>query len=878
MATVVASLARPGARTSTEEAGAEPSVGTGAEAAAPAEGAGPGEDEGDGAEMALVRPKDFEVDEAFFETGRDGLAYVFESLPGGGRGSTVPVDWLEEQEAVLDAGLARIQRVLDARLKESYDSFVSGMQRVREVETDLQFAGVICSNGRRNLGAARDNLTTSGLAVSSAVECKATATAVLDLLSVLSSLEQAPAAIDAQLELGAFADAVTLADEVLAALDAAEARVAEADKVDEEEDENGKCDEVADDSPVEDQAAREPPTLVCASHLRAQVTNARNAAVVSMGDAIREAFVSFDAERYGAVLSGYAAAGKEVSVKTLGSIVVDAVRLATRNVVLSVVARDGKVSSKKMRMYRTKFKFKELAALVPEDAFVETLRELAACGCDLLYNYSAVESWHRAAAAAAADASELPPEMPLIVGVGAMLRELRSDKLWASLERYVVSFVSVANVALLPPSAVFGTLELATGLAVIGDEYSETKCGSLRAATRAFATTYFETAHAKALDHLKTILENDTWQRWPVHASYGVADLKFVRPRQSVLARPVTATASTGGRLSLTERFAMEGNPFRALAPPVDEAASVVASGDAGGRGEVAAGERGGPLVGSATISLLRALAEYTHLLPALQACSGEVLNGMEELLLFYVFSVFKLFGLRGQDLVRELTLDPRTAGGAASESGAGAGESGSGASASGGNAGGNGTGSGGSNSAGDGSGVLGVGSSGSGGKGSKGGKGKMPKSSSSNSLTGLLARAVASGSGSSPESETTRVLALVRADSAVDAGLEAFVVRGLGLLPLESLPSLCSIVNLGSPTTLYGSGRRWRSLWTSSCAGQWPRFTRRAWRSSTRCASTCTPTWGRGLSTSARRGKRSTRSTLVRKKWAWSTTDMSTC
>ena len=725
----------------------------------------------------------------FFDDDFDGVGYVF------GKHAREPrsaLSWVESEEHALSSGLRGVEDALTTRLNESYDAFVEGMQHVRSLKTDLSFAGVIVSNGRRNLGTAKETLLSSGLQVSHAVASRETVSAVYALLSSLQALQNHPAEIDACLADGHYARALALASSGLEEAHALEG-------------------------------------VDAAELLASRLAGARANVLSSMRDALKAAFVQFDPEKYASLLEGYANAdmedgeGGDLSVKALGDVVVEAVRSAFRSVLLDVVLADPSLSDKKKKWYVSNKKTRELAALIPETRFVPTLRALASKAADLLYNYSSIESWHKAAARAANEAETLGKEVPVIIGVGAILSELRGDKLWGAIEKYIVQYISVAHISLLPAKDVFATLELGQGLIVIGTEYSSTRASSLRSSIKSFASLYFETTHGKALEHLKTMLENDTWQKWPVPDSFGVADLKFQRSHDSVLVAPITQGPS------LTSRFALSGNPFRAPETTPDlstlSSSSSPSSSATAAAAAAASSSGGGPLVCSATISLLKTIADYVNLLPGLAAAGAEVLTGMEELLLFYVFTVYKVFGLRGQDMVRALTFDESSADASSSSandpSHAGTSSSTSSLSST-------------SRSsarssmsrAASSNALLdhhkspkspsktsngGDGGNGGGGDGGEdgGSSSRMGKTrnTSSSSLSGLLSRSSKNGD------ETRAAVACVQADPWLSpgsrAGVRALILRGLSLVPLASLPTLCSIVNVSSPTTLYGIAER---------------------------------------------------------------------
>ena len=109
-----------------------------------------------------------QLPEEFFQTAGansfDVLEYVLDNLPKEVDDNTL-ISYIQSQIEKNDLFRDRVRADLTAVVMEKYDTFVAGMQTVKDIDMDLSTADVYATNSRRLLAQFKENLVSSTLRV-----------------------------------------------------------------------------------------------------------------------------------------------------------------------------------------------------------------------------------------------------------------------------------------------------------------------------------------------------------------------------------------------------------------------------------------------------------------------------------------------------------------------------------------------------------------------------------------------------------------------------------------------------------------------------------------------------------------------------------------
>lgn len=155
-----------------------------------------------------------ELEEEFYEEEFDPVRHFLEHIPY----EEIEVAYFEEKAALRLAQLDKISERLSRHVMENHEEMVKGMHLVRELETDLKVANVICMNGRRHLNSSRNEVSRDLIVTTNSRRKQA----LLDMLPVLAELRHAldmQVALEIHVEEGNFCKAFQVLSEYLQVLD-----------------------------------------------------------------------------------------------------------------------------------------------------------------------------------------------------------------------------------------------------------------------------------------------------------------------------------------------------------------------------------------------------------------------------------------------------------------------------------------------------------------------------------------------------------------------------------------------------------------------------------------------------------------------------------
>eukprot|EP00026_Physarum_polycephalum_P001555 Phypoly_transcript_01557.p1 GENE.Phypoly_transcript_01557~~Phypoly_transcript_01557.p1 ORF type:complete len:961 (-),score=214.93 Phypoly_transcript_01557:327-3209(-) len=571
------------------------------------------------------------IPEEYYREGYDVLSNTLSKLPADFDEAYLD-KVIEEKEAVLEVLNGR----LFTRVMSSYGAFVQGMTQIGELSGDLQQSTIMCKNGRRNLQSVREQLTRGGVVVLAILRRRQNVAFIVEDLQQIRSLLVFQQVLQKLLHVGDYPKTIETCLE-------ARKTVARCSKY---------------------HVVRE---------LDLELQSVYNNVASRLDKALFDICRNFTPDNYEGLISAYKLLGSTSRIaEKLQSNFVDPIEADTKSIVVAHVLQ----SAENIRFVESikKRSFKEACAEVKEEHFMNCLLTILEFMCDLMFSHYQMSRWH-----AERQAKE---ENRGYAEINAAMDRFKKT-MWDAMQKQGTILITSTNLMLYKVEDFVKVVDAVSTFLDIGEEFSSTVAINFRNLLKSQGKLYLETFHRQRADDLKTMLENEMWTRCPVSASFSVDDVKEFTES---LGRPLRSTTPPPAQLQtkITKSFDKifaSGNPFtnlmqsqRRKAPAHATAAALAAQkktdenddsdddepaelradyidddGHAVARNQpqrTTQTEDKGPLLAPTTLTVVRLLAKYIHLLRVLYASLGlEVFVAVVQLVEYFIYTVYTFFG-----------------------------------------------------------------------------------------------------------------------------------------------------------------------------------------------------------------------------------------
>eukprot|EP01120_Amphizonella_sp_Union-15-10_P007467 TRINITY_DN2524_c0_g2_i1.p1 TRINITY_DN2524_c0_g2~~TRINITY_DN2524_c0_g2_i1.p1 ORF type:complete len:585 (+),score=77.44 TRINITY_DN2524_c0_g2_i1:122-1756(+) len=248
--------------------------------------------------------------------------------------------------------------------------------------------------------------------------------------------------------------------------------------------------------------------------------------------------------------------------------------------------------------------------------------------------------------------------------------------MWESIQNKIFNMIGASKMHTFKIDMFLSSLELLNRIIPIGEEFSEATGAKLRTSIKTYSNHYFESFHRDRIEDLRTMLENEIWQKCPVPKTFSVLDIKEIKDFiDAVSKRPQTPSPISSPhkhKLSFFVQYETVGNPFYVHNNNLSErndddddddpelaVAYVHEEGDRGAKSTIdsdSAKSESTLLLTTTTINVAKAIGKYLEMMRSLSSISLNVFEGLENLFCFYVYSIFSFFGI--SDEIEELGFD----------------------------------------------------------------------------------------------------------------------------------------------------------------------------------------------------------------------------
>lgn len=318
-------------------------------------------------------------------------------------------------------------------------------------------------------------------------------------------------------------------------------------------------------------------------------------------------------------------------------------------------------------------KFAELCRHVNTDDLLACLLRAISELSDLMHNYYSIFNWHitkeRSDEGLTHDFSK----------VKKCIDEFRQEALWPRIQNKFSQFLNNSDFSHLKIDRFLQVFHALNMLCELGEEFSDSDSHQLRGSLRATSIAYFKNYHKDTLENLRSMMENESWQRLD-SSCFSLSDVPQFD--QSTNYRRNTSSERVDNYIKQVRMFlhaedtdqnpfkiAFEQGHFQLNDPEHDENRNKhVDSSDSEDEDDDNSDDsddedvklaqeqqkkklveqqkkRGGPIFTNISMSMIKRMGTYVQAIEVLQQINVEIFEAFVSLYKFYVYTVYSMFG-----------------------------------------------------------------------------------------------------------------------------------------------------------------------------------------------------------------------------------------
>ncbi|KAJ7322324.1 hypothetical protein JRQ81_018611 [Phrynocephalus forsythii] len=599
------------------------------------------------------------IEEVYFSNDSFDIAkYELEKLP-----PVLNLQELEENRDKLKQQQAAVSKKVADLILEKQPAYVKELERVTSLQTSLQLAAVICTNGRRHLNTAKEGFTQASLGLLANQRKRQLLMGLLKSLRTIKTLQQTDVRLSEMLEEEDYPGAIQLCLE---------------------------C----------QKAASTFKHYSCISELNSKLQDTLEQIEEQLDVALSKICKNFDISHYTKVQQAYRLLGKtQTAMDQLHMHFTQAIHNTVFQVVLGYVELCAGNTDTKFQ----KLQYKDLCTHVTSDSYIPCLADLCKALWEVMFSYYRTMEWHEKY-----DCSEPPTSSD---GSNAMGTEEATfdrsyvkkklehglSRIWQDVQLKVKTYLLGTDMSNFKYDDFIFVLDIVSRLMQVGEEFCGSKSEVLQESIRKQSVNYFKNYHRIRLEELRMFLENETWELCPVKSSFSILQLhefKFMAQSRSPSVSPSKHPASELEKaVTLFEQYCNGGNPFEIQANNKDdETEDVLASngyesdeqeksayqeydsdsdvpeelkrdyvdeqtGDAPvksisretlksrKRSDYCLSKVNAPILTNTTLNVIRLVGKYMQMMNILKPIAFDVIHFMSQLFDYYMYAIYTFFG-----------------------------------------------------------------------------------------------------------------------------------------------------------------------------------------------------------------------------------------
>ncbi|XP_066483524.1 syndetin isoform X2 [Tiliqua scincoides] len=586
------------------------------------------------------------IEEVYFSNDSfDIVKYELEKLP-----PSLSLQELEEYRDKLKQQQAAVSKKVADLILEKQPAYVKELERVTSLQTGLQLAAVICTNGRRHLNSAKEGFTQASLGLLANQRKRQLLVGLLKSLRTIKTLQQTDVRLSEMLEEEDYPGAIQLCLE---------------------------C----------QKAASTFKHYSCISELNSKLQDTLEQIEEQLDVALSKICKNFDINHY-----------TKTAMDQLHMHFTQAIHNTVFQVVLGYVELCAGNSDTKFQ----KLQYKDLCMHITSDSYIPCLADLCKALWEVMLSYYRTMEWHekydRDESVSSSDGSNMGAEESNF-DRGYVKKKLEHglSRIWQDVQLKVKTYLLGTDMSNFKYDDFIFVLDIISRLMQVGEEFCGSKSEVLQESIRKQSVNYFKNYHRTRLEELRMFLENETWELCPVKASFSILQLhefKFMAQSRSPSVSPSKQPSSEIERTeTLFEQYCNGGNPFEIQANNKDdETEDVLASngyesdeqeksayqeydsdsdvpeelkrdyvdeqtGDAPvksvsretlrsrKRSDYCLSKVNAPILTNTTLNVIRLVGKYMQMMNILKPIAFDVIHFMSQLFDYYLYAIYTFFG-----------------------------------------------------------------------------------------------------------------------------------------------------------------------------------------------------------------------------------------
>lgn len=549
------------------------------------------------------------------------------------------------------------KKVLDLIL-QNQSAYTLELQRVMELQKNLETASSICAAGRRSLFHAKDNFTSASLGILASYRKREQLKCLLRSLHMIKTLQETDVRLGELLEEEDYPGAIQLCLECQKAASTFK---------------HYKC--------ICDLSSKLKDTLVMTEE--------------QLDVALSKVCCQFDKTYYEKLQAAYKLLGKtQTAMDQLLMHFTSAIHNKAFVVVLGYV----ELCAGQTETNFQKRQYTDLCKHITAESFTPCLINLCKALWEIMCSYWCIVEWHEENVNASKNEEINNSHLEAEFSHNYIKQKLECGllRIWQDVQQKVKAYISSCDLSSFKYDEFIKILDIVRRLMDIGEEFCESKSEDLQESLRKQSLNYFRNYHRSYLEELRMFLENESWEFCPVRTTFSILDLqefRFLRNSSSARLFPNSPVSSQNKMEKTFNNISRQGNSYFKKSNKInpfdvqsddDECEDVMAldgtdentsrhsfSSDSDDsdipeelkkeyveenvddyqrisktskKHNFTAKKKQSPILTNTTLNVLRLFGKYMQMMHVLKPIAFDVLNCMFQLFDYYMYAVFCFF------------------------------------------------------------------------------------------------------------------------------------------------------------------------------------------------------------------------------------------
>ncbi|XP_066898601.1 syndetin isoform X3 [Kogia breviceps] len=540
------------------------------------------------------------IEQVYFSTDSfDIVKYELEKLP-----PVLNLQELEEYRDKLKQQQAAVSKKVADLILEKQPAYVKELERVTSLQTGLQLAAVICTNGRRHLNIAKEGFTQASLGLLANQRKRQLLIGLLKSLRTIKTLQRTDVRLSEMLEEEDYPGAIQLCLE---------------------------C----------QKAASTFKHYSCISELNSKLQDTLEQIEEQLDVALSKICKNFDINHYTKVQQAYRLLGKtQTAMDQLHMHFTQAIHNTVFQVVLGYVELCAGNTDTKFQ----KLQYKDLCTHVTPDSYIPCLADLCKALWEVMLSYYRTMEWHEKHdsedTTSASEGSNMVGTEETNFDRGYIKKKLEHGltRIWQDVQLKVKTYLLGTDLSIFKYDDFIFVLDIISRLMQVGEEFCGSKSEVLQESIRKQSVNYFKNYHRTRLDELRMFLENETWELCPVKSNFSILQLHYESDEQEKSAYQEYDSDS-----DVPEELKQDYVDEQTGDAPVKSVSRETLKSRK--KSDYSLNKVNAPILTNTTLNVIRLVGKYMQMMNILKPIAFDVIHFMSQLFDYYLYAIYTFFG-----------------------------------------------------------------------------------------------------------------------------------------------------------------------------------------------------------------------------------------